>query len=291
MSIQKDLQACEKMISVGSSTFYQAFSSLPSPRREAVYVIYSFCRMIDDAVDEPDTSPYTLEQLRHEFEHLATATGHFIWPSLRWLFDLFPLDKGPFFRQMEGQARDFVLPHYSTMEQFEEYCYLVAGTVGEMLLPVLHDAPDRMVAEAGVWLGKAMQIVNIIRDVGEDHDRGRRYLPLELMQAYGYTEQEFADQTVNAPLIALIEHLATVAQQWFARGLEGLETYPPSSAFCIELAATGYHAIVESVRENEYDVYRKRAYVTDRQKKMIVQQLLLQRQKREQVAQEGSEVS
>lgn len=291
MSIQKDLQACENMISVGSTTFYHAFSSLPSPRREAVYVIYSFCRLIDDAVDEPEQSPYTLDQLREHFDDLPHAEGHFIWPSLRWLFERFPLSKEPFYRQMLGQERDFVVTHYDTLEQFEEYCYLVAGTVGEMLLPVLHDSPDDRVTEAGIYLGKAMQIVNIVRDVGEDQRRGRRYLPLELMQQCGYTEEQFANGVVNEAFRQLVDELARLASNWFERGLDRLDTYPLSSSFCIQLAAIGYHSILEVVRIHDYDVFSKRAIVSDHQKKKIIQALKHEWMLKNQQLQEGSEVS
>ena len=281
MSIQKDLQACEKMISVGSTTFYKAFSRLPSPRREAVYVIYSFCRLIDDAVDEPDTSAFTLDDLRRQFDNLPNATGHFIWPALRWLFDRFPVDKQPFYRHMDGQERDFHISEYDSLDQFEEYCYLVAGTVGEMLLPVLHDQPDERVANAGIYLGKAMQIVNIIRDVGEDMRRGRRYIPLELMEKHGYSLEAYAKQLITPAFRSLIEELARLANQWFERGMDRLDTYPQSSAFCIRLASEGYHAILDVVRDNQYDVFNKRAVVSDWQKLRILHR----------VRKEGSEVS
>jgi phytoene synthase len=291
MNIQEHLQACEKMISVGSTTFYQAFASLPSPRREAVYVIYSFCRLIDDAVDEPEQSPFTLQELRQQFDDLERAEGHFIWPALRWLFERFPLSKAPFFKQMEGQERDFTVTIYDTLEQFEEYCYLVAGTVGEMLLPVLHDAPDERVQTAGIYLGKAMQIVNIIRDVGEDQRRGRRYLPLEIMQRFGYSEDDFQQQRISPAFKQMIDELARLASQWFERGLDQLETYPLNSSFCIQLAATGYHAILDVVRMHDYDVFAKRAIVSDHQKRQIVQRLLKEWTEKSQAIQEGSEVS
>lgn len=167
------LDACEAMIKEGSTTFHRAFSFLPAPRKEAVYVIYAFCRLIDNAVDEPEQSAFTLEELEESFTRLESASGHFIWPAMRWLFTSFPVAKAPFFKQMEGQRMDYSKTHYDTLEQLETYCYLVAGTVGEMLVPVLHPAPDERTVEAGIWLGKAMQIVNVLRDVGEDQGRGR----------------------------------------------------------------------------------------------------------------------
>jgi len=258
------LNRCEELMQKGSSSFYQAFRGLPSPRREAVYVIYAFCRMIDDSVDEPEQSPYTIHEIRNLFNLLEEAEGHFIWPALRWLFTSFPhLDKGPFFRQMDGQLTDLKVTHYTSMEELEHYCYLVAGTVGEMLLPVLRDDNGTDVAMNGIALGKGMQIVNIIRDVGEDRARARRYVPLELMEKHGYSEQDWANGVVDERFKAIIHELKAAALVWFRIGMDRLDTYPTESAFAIELAAAFYSTILHAVERNDYDVYTKRAFVSD----------------------------
>lgn len=258
------LSRCEELMQKGSSSFYQAFRGLPSPRREAIYVIYAFCRMIDDSVDEPEYSPYTIHEIHDLFDRLDDAEGHFIWPALRWLFSSFPhLDKGPFFRQMEGQLTDLKVTHYATMQELEHYCYLVAGTVGEMLLPVLRDDNGAEVAVNGIALGKGMQIVNIIRDVGEDRARVRRYVPLEIMEKHGYTEQDFEDGIVDERFIAIVHELKAAALNWFRIGMDRLDTYPTESAFSIELATAFYSTILHAVERNDYDVYTKRAYVSD----------------------------
>lgn len=266
---------CEEMIRQRSSSFYQAFRGLPSPRREAVYVIYAFCRMIDDSVDEPENAPYSIGELQEKFLHLKQAQGHFIWSALRWLFAAYPqLDQGPFLRQMEGQRSDLILTHYTSLEELEHYCYLVAGTVGEMLLPVLRDTMDSEVTAAGIAIGKGMQIVNIIRDVGEDVQRGRRYIPLELMHRHGYTQQQLEQGVKNEAWVALLSELQDIASQWLKQGLAYLDTYPASSALSIELAATFYGSILKAVERNNYDVFTKRAFVTDEEKQLMLMAVL-----------------
>lgn len=267
------MKQCEDLMRERSSSFYEAFKGLPSPRREAVFTIYAFCRMIDDSVDEPEHSPYTLEELRVRLMNLRKAEGHFIWPALRWLFASFPrLTKEPFLRQMEGQQSDLSFTHYNTMKELERYCYLVAGTVGEMLLPVLRDTDDEnneAVKESGIALGKAMQIVNIVRDVGEDLARGRRYIPLELMVRHGYTQDELLRGEINGKWISLILDLEQLAAKWLQKGMERLDAYPPESAFAVELSAVLYGAILTSVKNNGFDVFHKRAFVKDRVKSQI----------------------
>lgn len=261
MELQTALAQCESLIRRSSASFYRAFKELPSPRKEAVFVIYAFCRLIDDSVDEPDQSPFTLDELEERFLTLEQAQGHFIWPALRWLFAAFPIARDPFLRQISGQRRDGVLTRYGTLEELEEYCFLVAGTVGEMLLPVLHNEPDASVVEAGIYLGKAMQIVNIVRDIGEDMGRGRRYVPLELMERFGYSDSDYADRLVNANFKAMLIDLTALADRWFQLGLRGIETYPSDSAFAVELAAAYYRAILDEVKRMEYDVFKCRAVV------------------------------
>ncbi|USB32906.1 phytoene/squalene synthase family protein [Paenibacillus sp. YPG26] len=277
MDIQ--MKQCEDLMRERSSSFYEAFRGLPSPRREAVFTIYAFCRMIDDSVDEPEHSLYTLDQLGDHLMELEKADGHFIWPALRGLFASFPrLTKEPFLRQMEGQHSDLTFTHYITMNQLERYCYLVAGTVGEMLLPVLREVDDESneaVQESGIALGKAMQIVNIIRDVGEDLARGRRYIPLELMVRHGYTEEELLRGEVNGKWIALVQDLEQLAAGWLQAGMKRLDAYPPESAFAVELSAVLYGAILTAVKDNGFDVFRKRAFVEDRMKFQIYRRVKL----------------
>ncbi|AIQ55214.1 phytoene/squalene synthase family protein [Paenibacillus sp. FSL R7-0331] len=261
------MRECEELMKKGSTSFHKAFAGLPSPRREAVHVIYAFCRIIDDSVDEPEKSPYTIHELRRHFKRLEEAEGHFIWPALRWLFASFPgLTREPFLLQMQGQLGDLTFTQYETMAELEDYCYLVAGTVGEMLLPVLRDDSDEDVQAAGIALGIGMQIVNIIRDVGEDLRRGRRYVPLELMQKYGYSQEELESGLVDQRFVNIIEDLRREALGWFEKGLAHIETYPPESGLAVELAAAFYAAILESVAEAGYDVFRNRAYVSDEAK-------------------------
>ncbi len=269
-AIPQFLVDCERMIRAGSSTFHKAFSFLSSPRREAVYVLYAFCRMIDDAVDEPAASPYSLDELEALFLRLEEADGHFIWPALRWLFAHYAVPREPFLQQMQGQRLDLTLTRYDSLEQLDRYCYLVAGTVGEMLLPILHDTPDAKIRSAGIEIGQAMQIVNIVRDIGEDWRRGRRYVPLELMQRYGCTDADFAEGSATPAFRQLLESMMDAAQRLMSRGLAGFADCPPESAFCIELAARTYLAILEQVRANGYDVFATRAVVSSRRKLAIL---------------------
>ncbi|WP_112179496.1 MULTISPECIES: phytoene/squalene synthase family protein [Paraliobacillus] len=265
--------ACKAMMKKGSSSFYHAFKFLPKKQREAVYVIYSFCRMIDDAVDEPENSPYSLDELERLFDHLDTAEGHFIWPALRWVIKEYDLPKEPYYIQISGQRLDYIRTSYQTMDQLEDYCYRVAGSVGEMLIPVLRSDADETLIEAGISLGKAMQIVNIIRDIGADKKLGRRYVPLEIMEKYKYQEREWENKVVNDELREVIEALTDQADEWFNEGMRYIDAYPPKSALSMKLAAGYYREIIRVVRDNNYHVFTERAIVTSKRKSQLLLQL------------------
>lgn len=262
------------MMKKGSSSFYHAFKFLPKKEREAVYVVYSFCRLIDDAVDEPETSPYTIEEINRLFDQLDVADGHFIWPALRWAFDEFTLVKDPYYIQMSGQILDYKQTEYDTMTELEDYCYRVAGSVGEMLMPILHPNPTDEIIKAGIQLGKGMQIVNMIRDVGQDITLNRRYLPLEVFKRHGYTLEMYQHQQVNAQFKAVIDELTHQADQWFTEGLLYVDDYPKKSAFTLKLAASYYREIIEVVKENDYQVFTERAIVSDKRKKSLLKQVI-----------------
>lgn len=274
MLLEKNISLqCKNMMKKGSSSFYQAFKWLPRKEREAVYVIYSFCRMIDDSVDEPENSPYTLDELEYHLNKLEEADGHFIWPALRWVFDEFSLKKEPYHIQISGQRLDFVQKSYPSMTELEDYCYRVAGSVGEMLIPILHPNPNQSLIDAGISLGKGMQIVNIIRDIGADQRLGRRYVPLELMKQYGYSKADWHDQVVNQSLKDVISALTDQADQWFFEGLRYIDEYPNKSAFAMKLAAGYYREIISVVKENDFQVFTERAVVTSQRKSHLLLQL------------------
>ncbi len=274
MYLAKELREQTKaMMKQGSSSFYQAFKFLPRKEREAVYVVYSFCRLIDDAVDEPDTSPYTIDEIKTLFDQLDTAEGHFIWPALRWAFQEFPLSKNPYYVQMSGQRLDFKQTEYDTMAALEDYCYRVAGSVGEMLIPILHPNPTEALIQGGIQLGKGMQIVNIIRDVGQDMTLNRRYIPLQVFERHGYTLQMFEHKEVNQAFKAVIDDLTNQADLWFTEGLAYIEEYPKKSAFTLKLAARYYREIIQVVKENGYHVFTQRAIVTDARKLTLFKQI------------------
>lgn len=261
---------CEQIIKQHSSSFYYAFKHLDKKGAKAVYAIYAFCRTADDIVDI-EVSDVALNSLQRELEEFENGNipGRPFWKALREVFSEYKMDIKPFHEMLQGQRMDLSFRPLDTEEELIKYCYLVAGTVGLMLLPILADTRNSRVAEISINLGLAMQLTNILRDIGEDYDNSRIYLPMNLMDSFGYSVQDLKLKTINTSFINLWEHLASKAEKYYANCIENIELYNKKGRFPIMLSANYYKAILAKVRENGYDVFNKRAYVSPSEKKSI----------------------
>jgi len=174
---------------------------------------------------------------------------------------------------IEGQRRELRHRSPETVEELLDYCYLVAGSVGLMLVPILADDHDERHERFGIELGQAMQLTNILRDVGEDARTGRRYLPDDLMKRHGYTERDLRNETVNPAFIALFEDIAGYAEAAYDRTLglvDGL--FPRDARLPIALAGILYRAILDACRKNGYDVFTNKNFVPKNEKLRLIRE-------------------
>ncbi|WP_046175389.1 phytoene/squalene synthase family protein [Domibacillus indicus] len=273
MNTIRAYQICEDIMKHHSKTFYAAFSRLPEDERRAVAAVYAFCRKADDIVDEGSTPVESLAEFKKE-------TGQFfsgslpnedpLWTALRDASVRFSFSSAPFFDMLKGQQMDIDERSFQTMEDILDYSYHVAGTVGVMLLPIL--APNRQeeLYEGAVKLGNAMQITNILRDIGEDLEKGRLYLPRDLMNKHGLTEAVLQAGVADSSFIGVWEEMAGAANKYYEEASETLALYPSSSRFPVMAAALFYQAILEEVRTNQYDVFTRRNHVSHDKKQQIL---------------------
>ncbi len=271
ISLQQDFAHCERVIKRHSKSFYYAFSRLPEEKARAVYAVYAFCRSADDSVDENDSGPAqaaALDGLTDELDRFSRGQepDRPLWRALRHVFDTYAMDIGPFRDQLTGQRMDIGFSAPRTMEDVETYSYYVAGSVGRMLLPIIASSASRDCTEAAVSLGIAMQLTNILRDVGEDHrDKGRVYLPAEELERAGYTLEQLARGHVSDPFIAVWETMAHRAESLYDQFLGQISEFDADSKFAVLASAQVYRGILTSVRENRYDCFAKRNFVTRRE--------------------------
>ena len=138
-SLEQAYEYCRSVMEEHSKTFSKAFSFLPAPDRKAVWAIYTFCRHSDDIVDERGSLTELL-QLRKEFDHFLAGDFQLdnpMWLALYDVFQRYEMDVEPFYLLIEGQASDLEKNRFETLKELEHYSYLVASSVGLMLLPIL----------------------------------------------------------------------------------------------------------------------------------------------------------
>jgi 15-cis-phytoene synthase len=267
-------QYCEGVIKNNSATFHRAFSFLPHKKKRAVWAIYAFCRRVDDIVDEGASPEEEMAAFEAEFavflEGRLPDQDVMLWTALRDVFGSFDMDSTPFFEMIAGQKMDLYKSRYYTVDELLHYSYHVASTVGLMLLPVLAPENAKKLKHGAVKLGQAMQITNILRDIGDDLKRDRVYLPAALMEKHGYKEEELQSGQLNAAFFGLFEELAGIAEQYYEEALETIHLYPPSSRAPVKGAAVLYRAILNKIRKNGYNSFGARNYVTKEEKARLL---------------------
>ncbi|GGJ84718.1 dehydrosqualene synthase [Lentibacillus kapialis] len=272
---EADFYFCKQIIRSRSKSFYYAFSKLPFEKANAVYAIYAFCRIADDCADGNHSQlrkQQLLKQLKRELDlfEKQNEIDKPLWRALRQVFDDYDMEIQPFFDQLTGQAMDadFTMPQ--TMHELEQYSYYVAGSVGLMLLPVIASKNAADLRAAAIDLGTAMQLTNILRDVGEDfHQKQRIYLPQDELDYFHYAQQELQSGAVTKQFISLWEKLAVRAEHLYDSFLHNISQFDPDSRIPVSLSVQVYRGILDAVRNNGYDCLSKRNYVSkDRMKEI-----------------------
>ncbi|MGD7045249.1 phytoene/squalene synthase family protein [Jeotgalibacillus proteolyticus] len=266
-------EECESIIKLHSKTFHRAFSLLPKNQRNAVWAIYAFCRTVDDIVDENEHPKEELQLFEEEFQQFLAGspnTKDAKWFALQDVFANYEMNTDAFLAMIEGQKMDIEDKCYRSLEDVLNYSYHVASTVGLMLLPVLAPKTHDKLLDSAVQLGYAMQITNILRDVGEDLERGRVYLPQELMDKHGYTYSMLERMENNSQFKLLWEEMAQLAEIYYDRAMTKIHEYPVYSRPPVKGAAVLYRAILDEVRSNDYNVFTVKNYVSGQSKEKIL---------------------
>lgn len=273
MDLKEAYLYCEEVIAANSKSFYRTFSLLPKAKKKAVWGVYTFCRTVDDIVDEGDNPAVELESFKQEFNEFLQ--GNFdsenpTWVALADVFDRYDMEAEPFHALIKGQEMDLTIKRYYSVEELLTYSYHVASTVGLMLLPILAPNKIQVLHEGAIALGHAMQITNILRDIGEDLKIGRIYLPAEVMQKNGFAEEELYSGTVSPEFIAMWEEMAELAEHYYRSAFETIHEYPMDARIPVKGAGLVYKEILTTIRAKNYNVFNEKHFVPDESKKAIL---------------------
>ncbi len=253
---------CEALTAEHSRSFYTASRLLPKDKRQFVRALYAFCRATDDIVDHPDDATVAkLSTWRARTLEDQPDDGDLTIIAWRDMVQRTGLPLGYAGQLIDGVARDLTQTRYNTFAELTVYCYGVASTVGLMSLHILGSRSDEAIPYA-VKLGVALQLTNILRDVAEDWLRGRLYLPLEELEAYGLTEEDIAHQRVDDRWRAFMRFQIERTRRLYAEAWPGIAMIAKDGRFSTAAAAGLYGAILRKIEEQDYDVFSRRAYVS-----------------------------
>ena len=268
LTVDEAYECCRQVAREIARTFYYGSLFLPREKRRAAWALYAFCRLADDMADEPSLFPRPLAALRswrHALYDVYAGTPRgpvmLAWADVLRRYAV-PIQ--PALELLDGVEMDVRGVCYDTFEELRGYCYRVAGTVGLLMTPVLGHLPgacDEATACA-VDLGIAMQLTNILRDLGEDAARGRVYLPAEDLTHFGYSREDMLRGVRNAAFTRLMEFEIARAEDYYTRGMRGVRLLDADSRLAIALSGTLYRAILTRIRRHDFDVFTRRAHIS-----------------------------
>jgi phytoene synthase len=275
VSVDEAYEYCRRMTADYAKTFYLGSLLLPKEKRKAIWAIYAWCRRTDELVDGAKSQYTTTETLTEWEQQLELLfAGHPVDDfdvALADTLKRFSLDIQPFRDMIAGQRMDLYRNRYETFEELQLYCYRVAGTVGLFTNPVwgINNSQSNVPwekerqfyepKEEAVSLGIAMQLTNILRDVGEDARRGRIYLPLEDLKSFNYTEEDLFNGIIDDRWRALMGFQIERARQYYQQAEKGIRYL--DSRLPVWTALMLYQGILDAIESNNYDVFNKRAFV------------------------------
>lgn len=251
-----------------SKSFYFASAFLPYPKRLAVRALYAFCRTVDDIVDvgkDGHDSYQALQTWRQIVQHPPAELRHPV--ALAWVDTLqrYAIPRRYALQLIDGVAQDIEQHRYTTFDQLATYCYSVASTVGLMSMHIIGYESQEAFPYA-IKLGVALQLTNILRDVGEDYRNGRIYLPLQELEAFGLDESDLFAGQVTPRWRQFMRFQILRARQLYAEAAPGIRLLKPDGRLAVAAALDVYRAILEKIEANDYDVFHRRASLSSSEK-------------------------
>lgn len=271
-------EECRRITRREAKNFYFAFLTLPRPQRAAIYVAYTFCRYCDDAVDEEGTMDAKLSMLNELrgklgrcYEGQEEGT---VFLALADVVRRYGIPQEYFLEILAGVESDLVKDRYENFDELRRYCYQVASAVGLVCLHIF-DFENAKAKDHAVDLGLAMQLTNIARDVKEDLDMGRVYLPRDEMERFGYSEADLMSGTVSPAFTDFMRFHCRRAREYFDSGFQLLPYLPPRSRACPAVLGGLYSRVLDHIEAVDYDVLNHRVSLSKMEKVGVTAQIWL----------------
>jgi phytoene synthase len=258
ISLQAAYQTCQRITKQYSKSFFFSSQLLPQPKRQAIRALYALCRTSDDTVDHPvgDAASDLAAWIAHVRAAVPACDDAVLvaWDDTRRLY---AVPQALVDELLAGIAMDLIVNRYTTFDELWLYCYRVASVVGLMAMHIIGYAPGA--APYAVKLGVALQLTNILRDIGEDARRGRIYLPQEDLARFGICDTDILMERHDQRFRSLMRYEIARAHSLYEEAWPGIAMLHRDSQLAIAAAAEIYRAILYRIEANDYDVFTQRA--------------------------------
>ncbi len=264
-TLQMAYEHCNHITRHHSKTFFLASSLLPPDKRRAARALYAFCRITDDIADADQPAEERGERLE---SWRALVMNTYTNPltdnpvALAWTDaqHRYNIPQGYAEQLIDGVARDLIQTRYQTFEDLAGYSYGVASTVGLMAMHII-GYESKVAVPYAVRLGVALQLTNILRDVNEDWQSGRVYLPQDELDAFGLSEADIAAGNTDERWQKFMTFQIERTHRLYDESWAGIYMLHADGRFAIAAAAELYRAILDDIQDNNSDVFSRRAHV------------------------------
>ena len=269
--LQESYKRCRAIARSRAKNFYYSFVLLPRSQRDAMCAIYAFMRYCDDLSDEPGAARAPLERWRSALERSLAGQydGHPTLPAFHDTVERYRIPRQYFHEMIDGVSSDLMRNRIQTYDQLYRYCYQVASVVGLTIIHIFgFDSPAALpLAEK---CGVAFQLTNILRDVREDFDRGRIYLPQEDLNRFGVSVDGLESLNATPQFIQLMRFEATRARNYYSESRPLVSMVHRKSRRSLWALIEIYSQLLARIEKSNYDVLSQRFALSPLEKLWIL---------------------
>jgi phytoene synthase len=264
--LRRAYEYCFNLFSDHAKSFHFASRYLEPQQRRSIGALYAFCRLADDFVDEVKLEPNRIDVELDVLGEIVTRLkegetfDHPIFQAFGDTLVNYQIPTQYLFELIEGVRMDVHLKEIQNQQELDLYCFRVASTVGLAMCHIWRAIHPETLQRAAD-LGLAMQQTNILRDIAEDFEKGRIYIPLETRKKFRISLAEFESKQITPNFRSLLKHEIARARANYARAEIGFQDLPPAAAFTVKVASRVYSNILNEIEKMNYQVFKARAVV------------------------------
>jgi len=291
--VEKAYEYCKSVTKFHAKSFYFAAKFLPKHKQKAVYPIYAFCRHVDDEIDEigdgdEAEAVKSVEKWKanlnniyeNKFDKQRTTNNEQtqVFIAFQDVLQTYQIPQNLPLELIQGVLMDTTTKRYETFEELYVYCYRVASTVGLMSSEILGYS-DKIALEYAEAMGIGMQLTNILRDVKEDAEIGRIYIPQEDLRRFNISEEQIFARKFDENFRQMMKFQVERAREYYEKGEKGIPLLEKDSRFTVLLASRIYAKILDKIENLDYNVFSARAHTNKSQKLLSIPKIWLEARK------------